>query len=84
MSAVLRNKGSAAIGASLLVFALLAAYSNHFHNSFHFDDAHTIETNAAIRELRNIIRRGSIRWADLFFNTSHKGREEEFATDLHG
>ena len=30
------------------------AYSNHFHNSFHFDDAHTIVNNAAIRELRNI------------------------------
>jgi len=31
-----------------------ATYANHFHNSFHFDDAHTIETNAAIRDLRNI------------------------------
>ena len=38
----------------MLVLAILAAYSNHFHNSFHFDDAHTIVTNAAIRELRNI------------------------------
>src|SRR5262249_1855669 len=27
---------------------------NHFQNSFHFDDAHTIVNNAAIRELRNI------------------------------
>jgi protein O-mannosyl-transferase len=34
--------------------ALVAAYANHFHNSFHFDDAHTIENNASIRELRNI------------------------------
>jgi hypothetical protein len=32
----------------------VAAYANHFHNSFHFDDAHTIENNASIRELRNI------------------------------
>ena len=39
---------------SVLVLAILAAYSNHFHNSFHFDDAHTIVTNAAICELRNI------------------------------
>ena len=42
------------IGAALLVAALLAAYANHFRNSFHFDDAHTIVNNAAIRELRNI------------------------------
>ena len=34
--------------------ALLAAYANHFHNSFHFDDAHTVENNASIREVRNI------------------------------
>jgi tetratricopeptide (TPR) repeat protein len=54
MFAALRNKSPAAIGCSLLVLALLAAYSNHFRNSFHFDDAHTIETNASIRELRNI------------------------------
>jgi protein O-mannosyl-transferase len=39
---------------SLVVLAILAAYSNHFQNSFHFDDAHTIVINAAIRELRNI------------------------------
>ena len=38
----------------MLVLAILAAYSNHFQNSFHFDDAHTIVTNAAICELRNI------------------------------
>ena len=43
-----------AVGRSLLVLALLAAYANHFHNSLHFDDAHTIENNAAIRDLRNI------------------------------
>ena len=42
------------LGAVLLLVVLLAAYANHFHNSFHFDDAHTIENNAAIRELRNI------------------------------
>ena len=33
---------------------MLAAYANHFQNSFHFDDLHTIENNAAIRDLRNI------------------------------
>src|SRR5258706_12784025 len=41
-------------GAAFLMAALLTAYANHFHNSFHFDDAHTIVNNAAIRELRNI------------------------------
>src|SRR5712692_10335725 len=51
---VIREKALAGLGGTLLLVALLAAYANHFHNSFHFDDAHTIETNAAIRELRNI------------------------------
>jgi Flp pilus assembly protein TadD len=54
MSVALRNKSLAGLGGALLLMALLAAYANHFHNSFHFDDAHTIETNAAIRDLRNI------------------------------
>ena len=35
---------------------MLLAYSNHFHNPFEFDDNHTIETNAAIRDLRNVPR----------------------------
>ena len=51
---VSREKLLAVLGGALLSVLLLAAYANHFHNSFHFDDAHTIETNAAIRELRNI------------------------------
>jgi tetratricopeptide (TPR) repeat protein len=38
------------------VLLLLAAYSNHFHNGFHFDDAHVIETNLFIRSLGNIPR----------------------------
>src|SRR6266567_6926687 len=54
MPTALRNKGRAAFGGALVLVGLIAAYANHFHNSFHFDDAHTIETNAAIRELRNI------------------------------
>jgi tetratricopeptide (TPR) repeat protein len=44
------------LGRVLLVAALVAAYANHFHNSFHFDDAHTVVNNAAIRELRNVPR----------------------------
>src|ERR1700744_252113 len=39
------------LGVLLLV---TAAYSNHFHNGFHFDDFHTVTTNPYIRDLRNI------------------------------
>ncbi|HWB64085.1 MAG TPA: hypothetical protein VG603_11280, partial [Chitinophagales bacterium] len=41
------------IGALIFV-AILGTYWNHFHNAFHFDDSHTIEDNAYIRDLRNI------------------------------
>src|SRR5271154_498028 len=36
--------------------AIFAAYANHFHNSFHFDDAHTVVNNIYIRNLHNIPR----------------------------
>jgi tetratricopeptide (TPR) repeat protein len=49
-----RQKALAGLGGALLLMALLGAYANHFHNSFHFDDAHTIENNAAIQSLGNI------------------------------
>src|SRR6266853_6693645 len=49
-----REKAVTVLGGALLLIALLVAYVNHFHNSFHFDDAHTVENNASIRELRNI------------------------------
>ena len=39
-----------------LLFAVILTYSNHFHNSFHFDDAHTIENNVFIRDIKNIPR----------------------------
>ena len=42
---------SRSVAAGLLALILLAAYANHFQNSFHFDDAHTIVNNAAIREI---------------------------------
>src|SRR5262252_5346733 len=45
---------SKSVAAAVLALILLAAYSNHFQNSFHFDDAHTIVNNAAIRELKNV------------------------------
>ncbi len=51
---LVREKALAGLGGALLLVALLAAYANHFHNSFQFDDAHTVENNASIRELRNI------------------------------
>lgn len=40
----------------IALVAIFGAYSNHFHNSFHFDDAHTVQNNAYIRDLRNIPR----------------------------
>jgi len=40
--------------ACVAVLAIFATYANHFHNSFHFDDAHTIITNVYIRDLHNI------------------------------
>ena len=49
-----REKRRPWLGAAFLLAALLPAYANHFHNSFHFDDAHTVVNNASIRELRNI------------------------------
>src|SRR5438093_11225256 len=53
-SVIVRGRSLAALSGSALFIALLAAYANHFHNSFHFDDAHTIVSNAAIHELRNV------------------------------
>jgi len=54
MAEVTSRKSAVSLAWALLLVALLAAYANHFQNSFHLDDAHTIENNMAIRELRNI------------------------------
>lgn len=35
----------------LIFIVVLFAYSNHFNNSFHFDDSHTIVNNTAIRTI---------------------------------
>lgn len=40
----------------LAALAILISYSNHFHNSFHFDDSHAIIENVYIRDLHNIPR----------------------------
>lgn len=37
-----------------LTLATIITYSNHFHNSFHFDDDHTIVNNIYIRDIKNI------------------------------
>src|SRR3989475_13232171 len=49
-----KKMGAVRLGCAMLLSGLLATYANHFHNGFHFDDVHTIENNAAIRDLRNI------------------------------
>jgi protein O-mannosyl-transferase len=38
----------------ILLIATTITYSNHFQNSFHFDDSHTIENNLFIQNIRNI------------------------------
>ena len=37
-----------------MLVVIIAAYANHFQNTFHRDDGHTIITNTSIRELGNI------------------------------
>lgn len=39
-----------------LLLAVCAAYSNHFHNSFHFDDSHTVADNPYVRSLAYLPR----------------------------
>jgi hypothetical protein len=70
--ALRRNRGRSRRLASLL--ALVAAYANHFHNRFRFNDAHTIENNAAIRELRNIplVFRDATTFSSLPSNQSYR------------
>lgn len=40
--------------AAVVLVALIAVYWNHFDNSFHFDDSHTIVSNSFIREIGNV------------------------------
>jgi protein O-mannosyl-transferase len=44
------------LAAAVFLLGLIAAYANHFQNGFHFDDAHTIVNNSAVRDLRNVPR----------------------------
>jgi hypothetical protein len=47
-----RREASVIAGAMLLAIA----YSNHFHNGFHFDDSHAIVDNGSPRSLSQIPR----------------------------
>ncbi len=51
---VMLTKRNAWIGFGLLIAVLTVVYSNHFHNSFHFDDSHTIQSNIYIQNIKNI------------------------------
>jgi len=42
------------VGIGLMMLFTLLTYANHFTNSFHFDDFHTIVNNANIRSLKNV------------------------------
>ena len=46
--------GGFLLSAILLVAAILAVYTNHFRNTFHFDDYHTIKDNPYVHNIRNI------------------------------
>jgi protein O-mannosyl-transferase len=49
-----RAKLVAGLRVALLLAVIIAAYANHFQNTFHRDDGHTIITNTSIRDLGNI------------------------------
>ncbi|MGZ3811675.1 MAG: tetratricopeptide repeat protein [Mucilaginibacter sp.] len=38
----------------LVLFAVTAAYSNHFYNGFHFDDEHSVDSNPYIKNIKNV------------------------------
>src|ERR1700722_3464469 len=52
------------IFAAVALVAVCAAYANHFHNTFHYDDFHAVYNNAYIRDLHNI---------PLFFTDARTG-----------
>jgi len=51
-----RREWTFVAGCLLALAALLAAYSNHFDNDFHFDDSHVILNNLSIRSLHDVGR----------------------------
>ena len=48
------KKRSIVVAISISILAIILAYSNHYQNTFHFDDAHTIVDNVHIRTLEKI------------------------------
>ena len=52
----IRRNGGFLAAVLVATALLLAAYSNHFKNGFHFDDRHVIVDNAAIRSLHDVSR----------------------------
>jgi Flp pilus assembly protein TadD len=65
--------GVYAAAAGLLVL-LCVAYGNHFHNGFHFDDAHAIVQNTFVRDLKFIPRYfvDATTFSDLPLNQSYR------------
>lgn len=47
------NRNIIVLAVTFLII-LIASYSNHFNNGFHFDDMHTIVNNVHIRDMKNI------------------------------
>ena len=60
--------------AALLLLLTIAAYGNSFHNSFHFDDSHTIVNNLYLRNVANIplFFRDSTTFSSLPTNQSYR------------
>lgn len=70
-----RGHGFAFVAALALALGLLvAAYSNHFNNGFHFDDFHVIVNNLYIQNLSNIPQffRDSMTFSSLPENATYR------------
>jgi protein O-mannosyl-transferase len=52
----MRRIASIPVLSCILALAALAAYANHFQNTFHFDDFQSVTENVFIRDLRNVPR----------------------------
>ncbi len=65
----------------LILLTVTLVYSNHFENSFHFDDFHTIQENPYILHLENIPR---FYWDKTTFSSmpSHQGYRPLVTTTL--
>ncbi len=54
MQQLLKTKPGTALLFSISILLLSLVYLNHFNNSFHFDDSHTIVNNLSIRDMKNL------------------------------